>query len=323
MVESKNQSCLIGEGSYSAHIPDGFTRLYEPDLFQLPDHLRLQADGDWKSFYLLDQSTLSVVGEIHFYLNDRVAVSPGRAPFASFMLDEAITEEQLDDFIQHAEEQLTSINISSMVLKNPSDCLHPYVVLLEKVLVNRGYRIVTEETSAIIPVDQQLLHQKMSHGKRYHLHQTHKHGLLVDFIGLHELPAIYAFLSRCRSAKGYMLSMSLEDLLSLAEVFPDRILLTVVRSMEHMVAASISVLVSSELLYTLYYDHDAAHDSISPVGLLISELYTWSRQRGIGNIDLGTSNPDGLLKPSLLQFKTELGAVAYPKRTFEKKLQAR
>jgi hypothetical protein len=89
---------------------------------------------------------------------------------------------------------------------------------------------------------------------------------------------------------------------------------------DKMVAASISIRVNENVLYTFYYDHLRAYDSVTPIVFLCDGLYNFCQKNQLSLLDLGTSNPNGKLNQSLLDFKLSLGAVPSPKLTFQKVL---
>lgn len=135
-----------------------------------------------------------------------------------------------------------------------------------------------------------------------------------------QLQKIYIFLEACRKEKGYVLSMSFVEIEKLATVFPERIILTAVLDKNQIVAANISIRVFEHVLYNFYHDHASAYDPVSPIVLLNEGLYQLCQQEKIQFLDLGTSNIEGELNESLLNFKINLGAKPSRKLTFTKKL---
>ena len=137
---------------------------------------------------------------------------------------------------------------------------------------------------------------------------------------LQQLQKIYIFLDACRKEKGYSLSMSYAEIEKLAKVFPERIILTAVIDKNQIVAANISIRVYDHVLYNFYHDHASEYDSVSPVVLLNEGLYQLCQKEKVQFLDLGTSNIEGELNESLLNFKINLGAEPSRKLTFTKKL---
>jgi CelD/BcsL family acetyltransferase involved in cellulose biosynthesis len=112
--------------------------------------------------------------------------------------------------------------------------------------------------------------------------------------------------------------MSADDLKKVMKFFPESFYLHVLSLSNKWVAASISIRVEHNILYTFYYDHDAEYDRLSPVVMLMDGIYSFCQQEGIKLLDLGTSNINGKLSESLLDFKLSLGAEPSRKLTFVK-----
>jgi hypothetical protein len=114
--------------------------------------------------------------------------------------------------------------------------------------------------------------------------------------------------------------MSLDELTKVTTIFPDAFFVTTVTDKDQLVAANISIQVNSRVLYNFYHDHLSSYDALSPVVLLNKGLYQICQQRKLDLLDLGTSQIDGRLNESLLNFKLKLGAQPSNKLTFVKNL---
>ncbi|HET9054286.1 MAG TPA: GNAT family N-acetyltransferase, partial [Cyclobacteriaceae bacterium] len=208
--------------------------------------------------------------------------------------------------------------IKSVVLKNQPDVYAAEKnTRLAHVLNKLGYA-TAEETSAVIPVGHRLFGDDLHKSERKRLRKCREHGLTFEVMPADQLSKIYGFLEVCRQEKGYSLSMSLPEMQALINVFPERILLTAVIDKHKLVAANISIRVYNHVLYNFYHDHASEYDLLSPVVLLNEGLYEFCQKEKIQLLDLGTSNVNGELNESLLNFKLNLGAKTSRKLTFTK-----
>lgn len=298
-------------------IPQGLNPDFDLGIFHDPKHLNLQSPTGWHSFYCKNDRALA--GLIHFYIENGRASSPCRSPFGSFLFSSTLAEAALPDFIAYCENRLTDRNVKSITLKNQPEA---YAVrknqVLSGILINAGYSIEEEETSAILPVTRESFESGLHKSEKKRLRKCRESSLDFEIVPREQLQKIYIFLEACRKEKGYQLSMSLEEVEKLSAAFPERIMLTAVVDKSRLAAANISIRVYDSVLYNFYHDHASEYDHLSPVVFLNEGLYQFCQSGKIGLLDLGTSNIDGMVNESLLAFKLHLGAQPSPKRTFVK-----
>jgi hypothetical protein len=288
-------------------------------IFHNPNHLKLQSPSGWHSFYI--QQNARVEGVVHFYLEKGEAASPYRSPFGSYIFSDTVTEVVLTEFIAYCEDQLISKKAKSIVLKNQPEVYSTQKNLaLLNALNKLGYSIIKEETSAVIPVTGKAFESGLHKSEKKKLRKCRESALTFEIMLIEQLQKIYIFLEACREEKGYSLSMSFEEMKQLAKAFPERIILTAVIDKNKIVAANISIRVYDHVLYNFYHDHASEYDPLSPVVLLNEGLYQLCQKSNFQFLDLGTSNIEGELNESLLNFKLNLGAKTSRKLTFTKNL---
>jgi hypothetical protein len=93
-----------------------------------------------------------------------------------------------------------------------------------------------------------------------------------------------------------------------------------VKDGERLVAASICIRVSNEVLYDFYHDHDALYDNFSPIVFLVKGIHDYCCSNNIRLIDLGTAMIGNKVNTGLMEFKLKLGADHAVKYSFEKSL---
>lgn len=278
----------------------------------------LQAGTGWHSFYIRHNQAVEAM--VHVHVEAHEAASPYRSPFGSYLVSDAVDKSTLTDFIHYCTQELARKNVSSVRLKHQPEFYAPEKNReIQEALLAAGYTIATVETSAIISVTPEPFESGLHRSEKKRLRKCRDSNLVFESVPPAQLEKIYFFLQDCRKQKGFALSMSFPEIEKLAGVFPDRILLTAVTDGSRVVAANISIRVYDHVLYNFYHDHDSEYDQISPVVLLNEGLYKICQDRRIRLLDLGTSNPDGRLNESLLDFKLRLGARPVPKLTFIKK----
>jgi hypothetical protein len=305
---------IFHEGS----LPSGFVTDYEVSLFNLPEHRTLQSSGEWISFYVLHQKNKTTLAEIHFHISDGVALSPVKATFGSIEFSEEIPSKVIFQFIEFLEKQLRLKGVTKVTIKNPPQAYSlGQQNLLTVFLLNLGYTIALAEIDTVLSVSLPF-DEVLDRWEKRKLKQAHEASLELKRVDANRLEEVYSFILSCRSQKGYSLSMTFDQIQQTLNHFPDRFLLMGIYKDDTLVAASISILVRSNVLYNFYSDHDKAFDQLSPVVLLTEGLYNYAATHKIALLDLGTSALEGKPNFGLLDFKSRLGGSPTPKFTFEK-----
>lgn len=309
------------EHSFQEGIPSGFTPDFDSGIFHHPQHLRLQAHEGWHTYALLNNAQKLVEGIIHYHIEGAEAKSPYRSPYGSFLFSERVSENRLTEFVKFTEQKLNEERVQRISLKNPPDVYAPQQsILLNRVLQASGYAIAAEETSAIISIRDLSFDQILHRSKKSRLKKCHDQQFSFVSWPLSRLHEVYDFILACREEKGYALSMSKAELHRVVNAFSNIFFLHVVMDGHQPVAASISIRVNENALYTFYYDHGEQYDAVSPVVFLCEGLFNFCRQNQIALLDLGTANKDGKPNLPLLDFKLSLGAQPSSKLTFVKNL---
>jgi len=293
---------------------------FEPSLFQHPAHLNLQCAGGWKWYYALEIRRERVVASLLLNISGTTANASIKSPFGTVECSDKIPGKTLYLFLQFVETQLYSADVRKIILKNPP--MHYSIgsgALLHTFLFNLGYT-VTEASVGSIRHTHDDFSMALNRLEKRKLRKSIQGELYFSFVPNDRLEEVYSFIHHCRSQKKYMLSMTLKDLQHTISLFPDRYLLLGVYFRDTLVAASVSVRVTSRILYNFYADHAAPYNHLSPTVLLVKGLYQYCQENDIPLLDLGTSAVSGQPNFGLLNFKTRLGGIPSPKLTFEKTL---
>jgi len=287
-------------------------------LFNRHKHLLLQDEPGW--FCYVAEREGKVVGVIYFHLHGNVATSPFKATFGSFEFFQNWSEQELDRWIIYIQADLQKRGCKMIYIKNyPSAYATDAARLVKKVLTTHRY-IINEETSSILFVTSDAFESKLTVSKKQKLKKSM---MLFSFHhhDLKKLEVIYTFIADSRKTKGYQLSMDWMQMQKTVHALPEHFFLFTVEDNEQLAAAAICIRVSETILYTFYYAHASKYDKLSPVTMLLQGIYQYASEQSIKMIDLGTSQPDGKLNPSLLHFKKSVGGKSVAKFSFTKNLE--
>lgn len=290
---------------------------FEPTLFHHPSHLHLQIQGGWKWYYVIHPANKKIVASLYLHIKEHLAQSCVRSPFGTIEHSPNIPPEILFRFLDFIHTSLRKLTVNKIVIKTPPLHYGEGGSLLQTFLFNYGYHVIDAEVGSIGYTNREFIHGLNQLEKRK-LKKSEKAALHFNFISHNKFEEVYSFIAECRERKGYLLSMTLEELSQTIKQFKDRFLLASVFHGGELAAASICVRVSSKILYVFYVAHSAAYDHLSPVVLLVKGLFNYCQESKIELLDFGTSAVNGQPNFGLLNFKLGLGAVPSSKLTYEK-----
>ncbi len=280
----------------------------------------MQNAQGWRWFYALHRKNKRVVASLYLNINREVARSSVQSPFGTIECSNTLPTETLYDFLVFVETSIRALGVREIIIRNPP--LHynsEKEALLQVFLFNLGYSVICAEVGATRFVTNDFA-LELTRMERRKLTKSKYAGLTYTLLQNENAYEVYNFIYKCRQQKGYSLSMSLDELTRAMTEFPDRYLLFGVFQGDEMIAASVTVRITSSILYIFYADHAQAYDKLSPVVLLVKGIYVYCQQHGITLLDFGTSARNGMPNFGLLNFKHRLGAKASPKLTFAKTL---
>jgi len=283
-------------------------------LFNQLAHLRLQQEEGWWCYSVRKKDICAC---IYFHVQEGKAVSPLRAPFGSFEMQQLLTDQEFDRWVGFILADLQAKGCKEVQIRNyPLPYAPEATRLIRKGLVIHRFAC-SEETSSILFITKDSFESKLSISKKQKLKKCiDRFSFATD--SLTNLERIYTFIAEARHAKGYELSMNWQQMQRTVQQLPNNFSLFKVEEGEQLAAAAICIRVSDTILYTFYYAHAARYDKLSPVTLLLHGIYQHAANNGIAQIDLGTSLADGKLNPSLLHFKKSVGGKSSPKYSFTK-----
>lgn len=303
-------------------IPRGFEIDYEPSVFNMEAHRKLQSGNGWHSFHFLRKDKKKVLASVHFCVKDGLALSPYSAPYGSFELSLAITTSQLFEFIGFWEKKLRNLGVEKIEIKSYPEqySIHSHNTLTV-LLFNYQFNIKNAELGACIKITDSGFMDIIDPWEKRKLKQAVKAGLKFKSIKNSEIDKTYNFIRSCRLERGQGLSMTLKDLKRTFEKLERYFVLFGVYQENKLVAASIAIKVNNKVLYNFYSAHSKLSEKLSPMVLLINGVYSWCGKHRIELLDMGTSALGGKPNFSLIDFKLRLGAAPSMKLTFEKVLR--
>jgi hypothetical protein len=158
----------------------------------------------------------------------------------------------------------------------------------------------------------------LNHSRRKSINKCRREGMTASELNSAMRRQVYDVILANRCRRGFPITMTYEAIQQMAAAFPTRLVFFGTFAGQEMIASSICIWVSPEVLYVLYWGDLDGWGSSSPVSLLAETIYDYARQNGCRVLDLGTSTKDGLPNYGLLNFKHDLGCQESLKLTFVK-----
>jgi hypothetical protein len=258
--------------------------------------------------------------EIYFSSQQQSLISLQASPFGAFVTDREISKGDLRACLSEIHEWSARNSISQVLIRLFPNEYHPeFAAMITEALLESSFKVLYTDVTQYIPVTGNDSMNLNAHKKR-RLRNSDASGFQFRSLTSDFLDHAYALFVQSRDNKGYPVTMSLDALRNMFVLFPDEYLLFGVFDEAKMIAASVSIKVSEEILYCFYIGDDLEYRSHSPVTALVSGIYAYCKTNGFEMLDLGLSTDNGIVNNGLYAFKKSFGALESSKLIFTKNL---
>lgn len=261
-----------------------------------------------------------VLAQMNLYIKADEAYN---APFSGFGgVEHALDEELLSAFIDAAISWCNENGIKKLNLKLPPPFYAQNAMLTQNTLSKQGFNVMLVEINQHINVSGSTPYLSIIRkNEKKRLRKCHEAGFEFKQMTSNQLALAYELINDNWTRKGFEVTMSYEALKKMFQVFPEKYLLFGVFHAGKLVATSVSIRVTQQVMYNFYHGDAADYRAYSPIVMLIDQVYAYCQHNQISYLDLGTSSVGGVISTSLYEFKRNCGCVATPKkivtRTFE------
>jgi len=289
-------------------------------LFQQAEFFNLHSAGQGSYFEWAEASR--VVASIHFTdVGNGLWRSPARGTFAGFAFQSNLHIEDLFAFYDEVESSLRDQGAHNLEIL-PAPMAHDQVAFSNQfyLLNTRGYRMTHCDLNHSLAVNSLSLPERMTYGNQKRLNKCRREGLTAEQLPLSALSIVYETLASNRASKGLSMSMTLLQLRTMADAFPDNMVLFGCRDGEALAAAALCLRLSSSVMYVFYWGDRPGYASLSPVVAVADAIYSYCQAAGLSLLDIGISTKDSEPNYGLIQFKRGLGFVESLKVRMSKSL---
>jgi len=300
---------------------DTITADFDVYLYLTPLHVQTQTSRQVNFFFLYRQKDLIIPIAIFQCCDyDNNWFSPFRAPFGSIQCHANCTIAEIDFFLKCISSYVQKQRGLKLVIQHYPDCYRETPIdLANEIYLPNGFKVIGELNNQSIPVSSKMFSEVICRMERRRLNKCVNSHFISKIESDIQAKEIYNFLFRCRSKKGYSISLTEANLEKLLVTFRNEIIVFSVKKDNLIVALSVTVRVNKKVLYNFLTDSLPEFNTYSPAVLLTQRIYNYCQDQKIQVLDLGTSvDHHGTEKAGLVRFKENLGGVRGRKLTFSK-----
>lgn len=282
-------------------------------VFNTPEFQSLKT-GKAKYFVLFGDE--GVIARICFSINRNQAISGHQATFGAIDAVLPLASETAKYFLEQVCVSLGKDGVQVVIIKHWPEC---YVdsISLNEIFSEVGFREINSEINQHLVVQEEEFARLIKKNERKKLKQSMNHGYTFKKLLIADLPDVYQLVTETRTRKRYPVSMTYDKLEETIKLLPDKYLLFGLFDQNKLIAASVSIRISHEILYNFYHADEINYRSTSPLVMLIHGIYLYCQQNSIKILDLGVSSENGLVNQGLFNFKKNLGCVSSAKNTYQ------
>ena len=281
-------------------------------IFNTPEFQSLKT-GVTRYFVLFESE--QAIARICFSIDNNSAISGLQATFGSIDGENHIPVKAAKYFLDQVCEQLKSSGIKEIIIKHWPDCYSENNYIHE-IFAELGFKVTTSEINQHLVVEEADFKLLIRKNERKKLNQCLNKGYTFRHLSMAQLKDVYQLVTQTRERKGYPVSMAFDLLEKTMSSLPDNYLLFGLFDKEELIAASVSIRISENILYNFYHADEISYRSTSPLVMLVEEIYRYCQQNGIKILDLGVSSEKGIKNEGLFVFKENLGCLTSKKNTY-------
>ena len=281
-------------------------------VFNTPEFQSLK-EGESKYFVLYENE--SAIARICFMITNNQAISGHQATFGSIDADLPLPRETVKYFLEQVIMSLENTGMQEVIIKHwPAAYIGDES--MHKIFGETNFKVISSEVNQHLAVQEEEFKLLISKNERKKLNQCLKQGYTFKQLTIDKLTNVYQLVTETRVRKGYPVSMTYKNLYKAMKLMPDKYMLFGLFDRDNLIAASVSILISHEILYNFYHADDINFRSTSPMVMLIKEIYQYCQQNNIRLLDLGISTEAGIINQGLFNFKKNLGCSTSEKNTY-------
>ena len=287
------------------------------DLFNHPTFYKLHQTPS--SVYLSFLYNEKLIGVTHFTkLENGIYRSPYRGTFGGINFREELDLQIKEECVKLLVDYLKTMSATGIeIITAPfAHDLHHATSLFNTFLIH-SFQISNQEINHTLVVNELPLIEKMMRNNKKRLNKCLREGFeFTQVSSLEEINEVYQTIKENRESKGYEVSMRLDQILEMYDLFPDNLFFFKASQKGVCAASSICIKLNNKVLYVFYWGDKPGFEQHSPVVFLADGIYKFAAEKKFECMDAGTSSVNGKPNYGVAAFKENLGFTTSPKLTY-------
>jgi len=286
-------------------------------IFHLQKFLGYHPPERFKNHHHIIKETGNILALFPGVVDDKTIISHKGASYGGFILKQGLGIHQVYLIVEHIIEHLKGHGYKKIILTQP-----PLIYYKEPnqyidfALIKNGFHYRKREITAVIPLDvaEPLLtfHSDARRSTKKALREGVQVKISNDFATYYEI-----LKNNLRMRHNVLPTHTLQELLKLKSLFPNKIILFAVYLKDKMLGGMVIFVANPRVILAFYISHDNEFQVYRPVNLLFFEVLKWGRIMGFRYLDLGTFTLNMEPNWGLGRFKENFNARGFLRDTYE------
>ena len=204
------------------------------------------------------------------------------------------------------------------ITQPPSIYNYKYSNYIDFALLQNGFKYFKREITSILFLesDNERNLQKFKPSHRTAVRKAQKSGLIIKQSNNYE--QFYSILQKNLITRhGAKPTHTLDEIIKLNKLFPDRINLFCAYYNQKMIAGVINFITNNNVILAFYISHDKKYQHLRPINLLFYKIFKWAIDKNFKIFDFGIFTVDEKPNLGLARFKENFGASGQFRDTYE------
>lgn len=260
-------------------------------------------------FQLARKSDDKVVATFSFIYKENSFYSPLKGTFGGIYISKQdLNFDILEEFIFKIIKILSEKNPIGIHIKLPPMFNNMSVnSICINLLLRKGFKIKNHEINYHIEINDIDFIDKINYAEKKRFKKCIKQSYTFKPLELNNIKEVYEIIKDNRDSKKYNLSMTLDDLKNVINIFPGKFKIFGVYDNKNLIASSVCIEVEKSVLYVFYWADNINYSSNSPITFLASGIYNYCQDNNYNTLDIGTATVDSEPNYGLIAFKKNIG----------------
>jgi hypothetical protein len=299
------------------HWEDFVTQANNGTIFHSLKFLGYHPPERFTDHHLLIKDRGNIVALFPAVEENKTIISHRGASYGGFLFKDGLGIHATHLMVEHAIQYFKTKGYEKIILTQP-----PLIYYrnpnqyIDFALLKNGFTYVKREVTAVIPLDAAEPLATFHGDARRSTKKAMREGVRVRISG--DYGRFYEILRHNLGMRHNVTpTHSLDELLKLQKMLPDKILLFGAYMKDNMLGGVVLFAANTRVILAFYISHDDTYQKYRPVNLLLYEVIKWGRTQGFKYLDLGTFTLDMAPNWGLGRFKENFSARGFLRDTYQ------